>query len=155
MEVSTRGRCWRDVRRGWGSCCTSGRESSSCTALIRGEGVGVGVGSGLVTMCLSNVSSFPNLLFQKAKRAGNEEKNFAVSQAGLASPQICPPSPTSKQGALLTRQLFGFLVCFFPLKRFVRGPGKLKQQNLQCQGVEPHSPVWWTWARPKALILQH
>lgn len=93
---------------GLGSCCTSGRDSSSCSALIPGRGGG---GSGWVTMCLSNFSSFPNPLFQKAKRAGNEGKNFAVSQAGLASPQICPPSPTSKQGALLTS--LGFVVWFF------------------------------------------
>lgn len=98
-----------DVRRGWGSCCTSGRESSSCTALIRGrEGVRVGAGSGWVTTSPSSFYWFPNLLFQKVKRGGNGEKNFAVSQAGLVSPQICPPSPTSKQGALLTRQFFFF-----------------------------------------------
>lgn len=102
----------RGVSRRWGSCCTSGRESSSCTAPSMAEGVGVG--SGWVTTCLSNFSSFPNLLFQAAKRAGNEEKNFAVSQAGRAPPQICPLSPTSKQGALLTilTSLFGF-VCFY------------------------------------------
>lgn len=93
-------------------------QSSSCTAVINvsisrkdlfhREGVGVGVGSGLVTMCLSNFCWFPNLLYKKQwgggrGGVGKKEKNFAVSLAGLISPQIYLPLPTYTEGSSLTK----------------------------------------------------
>lgn len=90
---------------------------------------------------LSNFYWFPNLLFQEVKRGGNEGKDFAGSQAGLCfSPSDLPTLAHIQAGSSSYQPIFILFFFFSENIWAVRGPRKLKQQNLQCQGEEPHSP---------------